>query len=127
MRRLITIGVVAVIAIAIVAVALKASAGEPEREITLVARDMAFYLPEGGAPNPPLELARGESARLTLINRDRGIEHDLAVESLDLEIGAIPGDGASRTVELRAPREAGDHEYVCRLHDRMMRGRLIIR
>ena len=104
-----------------------AGATEPTHDITLVARDMAFYLPESAQPNPPIEVAREEQVRLTLVNRDAGIDHDLAVASLDVETDAIPGDGASATIEFRAPRQSGVHEYVCRLHGKMMRGQLTVR
>ena len=79
-----------------------AGATEPTHDITLIARDMAFYLPEGAQPNPPIEVAREEQVRLTLVNRDAGIDHDLAVASLDVETDAIARDGASATVEFRA-------------------------
>ncbi len=49
------------------------------------------------------------------------------MSSLDVETDAIPGDGASATVEFRAPRQPGVHEYVCRLHGQMMRGQLTVR
>jgi plastocyanin len=104
-----------------------AGASEPTHDITLIARDMAFYLPQNAQANPPLEVTREEQVRITLVNRDAGIDHDLAVASLDVETKAIPGDGASDSVEFRAPREPGVHEYVCRLHGRMMRGQLTVR
>jgi hypothetical protein len=104
-----------------------AGATEPVHDITLVARDMAFYLPQNAQPNPPLEVSREAQVRLTLVNRDIGIDHDLAVVALDVETPAIPGDGGSTSVEFRAPREPGIHEYVCRLHGRMMRGQLTVR
>jgi plastocyanin len=126
-RSLIAIGAAVIVAVAVAAAALVAGAAEPTHDITLVARDMAFYLPQNAQPNPPLEVGREEQVRLTLVNRDTGIDHDLAVSSLDVETIAIPGDGGSATVEFRAPREAGVHEYVCRLHGKMMRGRLTVR
>ena len=127
LRSLIAIGAAVIVAVAVTAAAMVAGATEPTHDITLVARDMAFYLPEGAQPNPPIEVAREEQVRLTLVNRDAGIDHDLAVASLDVETAAIPGDGASATLEFRAPRQPGVHEYVCRLHGKMMRGQLTVR
>jgi plastocyanin len=127
LRSLIAIGASVIVAVAVAAAAMVAGATEPTHDITLVARDMAFYLPQSAQPNPPLEVSREEQVRFTLVNRDTGIDHDLAVSSLDVETRAIPGDGGSTTVEFRAPREPGVHEYVCRLHGRMMRGRLTVR
>ena len=127
LRSFLAIGAAVIVAVAVAAAAMVAGATEPTHDITLVARDMAFYLPQGAQPNPPIEVAREEQVRLTLVNRDAGIDHDLAVSSLDVETNAIPGDGASATVEFRAPRQPGVHEYVCRLHGRMMRGQLTVR
>ena len=47
--------------------------------------------------------------------------------SLDVETDANAGDGASPTVEFRAPRQPGVHDDVCRLHGKMMRGQLTVR
>jgi plastocyanin len=127
LRSLIAIGSAVVVALAVAAAAMVAGATEPTHDITLVARDMAFYLPANARPNPPLEVTREEQVRLTLVNRDSGIDHDLAVTSLDVETSAIPGDGGSVSVEFRAPRQPGVHEYVCRLHGKMMRGQLTVR
>jgi plastocyanin len=127
LRSLIAIGAAVIVAVAVAAAAMVAGATEPTHDITLVARDMAFYLPQNAQPNPPIEVSREEQVRLTLVNRDAGIDHDLAVASLDVETEAVPGDGASASVEFRAPREPGVHEYVCRLHGRMMRGQLTVR
>jgi plastocyanin len=127
LRSLIAIGVAVVVALAVAAAAMVAGAAEPTHAITLVARDMAFYLPQGAVPNPRLEVEANEQVRLTLVNRDPGIDHDLAVADFDVRTEAIPGNGASATLEFRAPREAGIHEYVCRLHGKMMRGELVVR
>jgi len=127
LRSLIAVGAAAIVAIAVTAAAMVAGASEPTHDITLVARDMAFFLPEGETPNPAIEVAREEQVRITLVNRDAGIDHDLAVSSLDVKTKAIPGNGATATIEFRAPRTPGVHEYVCRLHGKMMRGQLTVR
>ena len=105
----------------------KRDEARPERHITLVARDMAFYLPGDATPNPRLLAFRGETLRLTLRNEDAGMAHDLALASLG-ERTAVARD-ALQTVELalRALDEAGAHDYVCTLHPQMMRGVLVVR
>jgi hypothetical protein len=101
------------------------SAARPApREIVLVARDMAFYLEGETTPNPTLHLRPGEEVRLTLINRDPGMRHDLAVASLGVATGALAGDGSAQTVRLRVPERPVILDYVCRLHTQTMRGRL---
>lgn len=111
------------------AISLSVAASRPAaREIVLVARGMAFYLPEDPAtPNPALTVAPGETVRLTLINRDPGMRHDWAVETLGLATRMLPGDGASDTVAFEAPTRTGRHDYVCSTHSQLMRGSLEVR
>jgi plastocyanin len=127
LRSGLAIAAAVILALGLAAAAMVAGASEPTHDITLVARDMAFYLPDGAQPNPRLEVPAQEEVRLTLVNRDAGIDHDLVVASLGVGTEAINGDGSSTTVQFRAPREPGEHEYVCRLHGRMMRGTLVVR
>ena len=93
----------------------------------LEARDMAFYAAEDPTPNPTLVVTRGESLRLELRNRDRGMAHDLALPALDRHTGVAESQDETVALELRAPDEPGDYEYVCSLHSRMMRGTLTVR
>jgi plastocyanin len=111
------------LSVAIAAGLAGASAGArpPERELTLVARDMGFYLPNGDQPNPTLRLAPGERVKVRLVNQEAGILHDLLVESLGFDIPAFREAG-ERVAWLEAPAEPGRYEYVCSLHRRMMRG-----
>ena len=70
-------------------VGLVTPAADPvSREITLVARDMAFYLSEQtqAGPNPTLQLKVGEQVRIVLRNQDpwyRAHLRDQAVERVD--------------------------------------------
>lgn len=125
MRKLLILTILLAMLVAGVAWGISAVRDAP-REIVLVARDMAFYMQGDDTPNPTLHLRPGESVRLTLINRDRGMRHDLAVPGLDVGTGVL-GDGSSQTVRLRAPTQTGSYDYLCRLHAQMMRGRLEIR
>ncbi len=105
-----------------------AAASKPgAREIVLVARDMAFYLQDDPRPNPTLVVAPGEPVRLRLINHDRGMLHDWAVDAWRTSTRLIPGDGSSDSVAFTAPSEPGDHQYVCSTHAVLMRGRLEVR
>ena len=98
------------------------------RDVVLVSRGMAFYLAGDDTPNPTLEVAPGETIRLTLINQDRGFLHDWRVAAWPrATTDLIPGDGSRDTIVFTAPDEAGEHEYVCSTHAQMMRGRLIVR
>ena len=103
------------------------SADGHAREITLVARDMAFYLEsDPSTPNPVIEVKTGERIRLVLRNRDRGMVHDFAVPALRTAMDAVPWN-EHRELDLAAPANPGTYQYVCRPHSVMMRGTIVIR
>ena len=81
---------------------LTASTRTAVRDITLVVRDMAFYLDGGSEPNPTIQVRTGETVQLTLLNRDPGFKHNLTIEALGLDMPHLETD-ASMKVRLRAP------------------------
>jgi hypothetical protein len=94
-----------------------------ERELVLYARGMAFYLPGSDAPNPTLRVAAGERVRVTVVNDDPGVKHDLAVAALGLTIEPLATTPGSRgSAVLEAPALPGRYSYVCTFHAQMMRG-----
>ena len=100
---------------------LAASNRTAVRDITLVARDMAFYLDGGSEPNPTIQVRTGETVQLTVLNRDPGLKHNLTIEALGLDMPLLETD-ASMRVRLRAPSRPGRLPYVCAPHSEMMRG-----
>ena|SRR6185295_19618865 len=113
-----------------IAFALRAAGGPEPRQVTLLARGMAFYLPGDPTPNPRLAAGRGEELRFVLRNEDRGIPHDLEVPEDGGDRKAtreVRGVGDTASLSFRAPEAPGDYEYVCTLHARMMRGVLEVR
>ena len=100
---------------------LVASTRTAVRDITLVARDMAFYLDGGSEPNPTIQVRTGETVQLTVLNRDPGLKHNLTIEALGLDMPHLE-TGASKRVRLRAPSRPGRLPYVCAPHSEMMRG-----
>ena len=100
---------------------LGASTRTAVRDITLVARDMAFYLDGGSEPNPTIQVRTGETVQLTVLNRDPGLKHNLTIEALGLDMPLLETD-ASMRVRLRAPSRPGRLPYVCAPHSEMMRG-----
>ena len=98
-----------------------------ERTVTLVARDMAFFLPGQTTANPRLVVARGERVRFVLVNEDPGMAHDLALPSLGEASRRLEKSGSSTELVVRAPATAGEHDYLCTLHAKMMRGVLEVR
>lgn len=112
------------------AFAVRAAVRPEARELTLVARGMAFYLPGDPTPNPRLVAGRGETLRITLRNEDRGMAHDLAIPSRSGGRKSTPvlrDAGESADLTLRVPEEAGEYVYLCSLHSGMMRGVLEVR
>ena len=118
----------AVLFLAVVAMTVRAVVTEdPVREITLHARDMAFYLPGDATPNPTLRVTAGEELRFTVINDEPGVQHDLAVEAAGLVIGPLPVQaGSQASGAALAPQVPGRYPYVCELHAKMMRGTLVV-
>ena len=97
------------------------------RDITLVTRGMAFYLENDPAtPNPTIEVKAGERVRIVLQNRDRGFTHDFAVPAFNAGLDPISWNEDGDLV-LDVPPAPGSYEYVCRPHEMMMRGTIIIR
>lgn len=107
--------------------AVAATSKPTTREVVLITRDMAFFLPGDPNPNPTLVVSPGESIRLRLINEDRGMLHDWSVGTWSVATRLLPGDGSSDSVAFTAPSEPGGHEYVCSTHAVLMRGRLEVR
>ena len=118
-------GVLLVIAgVAVLAMAISSSAGAT-REVTLVARGMAFYLEDGTTPNPAIHARPGETIRLVLKNETPGVLHDLALGELGVSIAPVKA-GELGSVSLRVPSRPGAYDYVCRPHALMMRWRLLV-
>ena len=96
----------------------------PSREITLVVRNMAFYLEsDPKTPNPTLDVRAGERVRIVVKNQERGIIHDLAVPAVDEALDPL-GWNESDSMTFTAPKRPGAYGYECRPHRLMMRGTL---
>jgi plastocyanin len=119
----ILVGLVLIVGLAVTVRAF--TAGGAQRELVLYARGMAFYLPGSDAPNPTLRVTAGETLRLTVVNDDPGVEHDLEVAALDLDIAPLAKSAGSRgSATLKVPERPGRYPYVCTFHAQMMRGTL---
>lgn len=106
------------------AVALPVLTSSPTREVTLVARGMAFYVDgDASAPNPTIELKAGERVRIVLRNEDRGMTHDFAVPGIAAAMDAIRWNESADFI-FDVPETPGTYQYECRPHRLMMRGLL---
>ena len=93
-------------------------------EIVLVAKDMAFHVAsDPAAVNPVLTVKAGETIRVVLRNRDRGMTHDFAVPVVGAAIEPLQWNHENE-ITFAAPKTPGTYEYVCRPHLLMMRGTL---
>jgi plastocyanin len=95
------------------------------REISLVARGMAFYVEGESVPNPALRVRPGERLRITVRNDAPGLVHDLAVDAVSAATEPL-NVGQLGSVEFTAPGAPGSYEYHCRPHALMMRGVLTV-
>lgn len=110
----------------LVTLILLAADSRPEpRQITLVVRDMAFFLQGSAAPNPTVRVRPGEEIRIVLRNEEAGITHDFAIGSLKIAVAPLRGEGTGSVV-FRVPALPAQHEYACTLHSRMMKGTLLV-
>ena len=99
----------------------------PSREITLVARGMAFYLDsEPEFPNPTLTFNAGERVRIVLRNEERGFTHDFSVPRAKASTDLIDWNEES-DVTFDVPDRPGTYDYLCEPHAMMMRGRIVVR
>jgi len=110
-----------------IALSVRAAVRSEPRELTLIARDMAFYLPGDPTPNPTLVVGRGERVRITLRHEDPGMTHDFAVESRGVATDPLRRTGTTTAVVFHAPGRPGESEYVCTFHRLMMKGVLKVR
>jgi plastocyanin len=125
-RRISIEAVAIVVALLVVGGLLTAVTRTPAREITLVARGMAFFLESDPAiPNPTLMLKAGERVRIILRNEERGFTHDFAVPAVDAATDLITWN-EDADVTFDVPDRPGTYDYVCEPHAMMMRGRIIV-
>jgi plastocyanin len=121
------VAIVAVVFVVIAGVASVMTKPRP-REVTLVAKDMVFYV-EGDLenPNPTIEAKAGETLRVILRNQDRGITHDFAVPAFKNTATEMLDWNEEAAVTFEVPDEPGAYEYVCQPHVLMMKGLIEVR
>jgi plastocyanin len=105
---------------------LAAGPREAPREVELVARDMAFYLPGDRTPNPTLRFSPGERVRLVLRNEQPGMTHNFVISGWDVKTRELRGRATAR-VEFQVPSERGTQRYECAPHAAMMTGAIDVR
>ena len=124
-RILWTVGIAAVVVVAMTMAAIGSMAKGRVREVSLVARDMAFYAEAGSTANPVLHARPGERLRITVINNAPGMVHDLIIDAVQTATPLLTA-GQVASIEFIAPAEPGDYQYRCRPHALMMKGVLTV-
>ena len=95
---------------------------QPHREVSVTARNMAYYVGnDSTSSNPVIKVAAGERIRISLVNKDRGFVHDLAIKDWKVETPLVH-DEESTSVIVQVPEKPGRFTYVCTLHAAMMKG-----
>ena len=118
--------VVAVAATAAIMLPRIVSTREAVHGVTLVVRNMTYYVDGESTPNPPLRFAAGEQVRLTLRNEDRGMSHDFSVRSWGVATKVLEGKGQD-TVTFRVPKgSTTSAAYTCTPHTAMMNGTIVV-
>lgn len=113
----------AVVMVLVVCALIPLVSKSPSREVTLVARGMAFYLASDlSTPNPIIEVKAGERVHITFRNEDRGMTHDFAAPAIAGAAVDLVDWKESADVTWQAPSQPGMYEYVCRPHRAMMHG-----
>lgn len=113
---------IAAAAVVLTLLPMMASSNAPVREITVVAKDMAFYVDGASEPNPTIVLRAGEEVRIRLVNQDPGMRHDFVIDGWTVATKLLEERGAEDVVAVRVPEERGTETYQCRPHTRMMTG-----
>ena len=97
-------------------------------EITIVAKDMVFVIesPESSQQaNPIITVKAGQKITIILRNDDPGMQHDLVIQGMDVQVEAV-SCGETTRLTFIAPREPGAYVYLCSFHPRSMRGLFIV-
>ena len=97
------------------------------RRLMIVARDMAFVMPEADPDhrNPTLGLTAGERVTIIFRNDNPGMRHDLVLDGLGVRTRVLTY-GQSQSLTFTVPPTTGGQTYLCSRHPRFMRGRWVI-
>jgi len=105
------------------------AAGGVGREISIVAKNMAFIIESSepsGQTNPTITVKAGQKITIVFRNDSPGMLHDLIIQGLHIQI-AVVSYGETMRLTFMAPREPGRYDYLCSFHPRSMRGVFIVK
>jgi heme/copper-type cytochrome/quinol oxidase subunit 2 len=98
----------------------------PPREVVLLGRSIAFYLPDQpDKPNPTLTFKKGEPVRLIIRNDEPGrVLHCFTITGLNVKTSSDLAAGQTETLSF-TPKQKGTFAYACLLHPSMT-GKLVV-
>jgi plastocyanin len=126
-RLLLSLAAALTIATSLAATVLRWGADPTTDEMTLVGRDVAFWLAgQQDHPNPTLELSKGKPVKLVVRNDEpEKVLHCFTIGGLDVKTTRDLATGESETLVF-TPSETGVFTYACLMHP-MMAGKVIVR
>jgi plastocyanin len=104
------------------------AAGGVGREVTIVAKNMAFVVESPASSkqtNPTITVSAGRRITIIFRNDDPGMQHDLVIEGLHVQVEVI-SFGETTRLTFTAPSVPGKFAYICSFHPRSMRGVFIV-
>ncbi len=129
MKRIVLLSAIMIVLVGATGAILPSmAAGEAGREITIIAKNMVFVVesPESsGRANPTITVKVGKKITIVLRNDDPGMQHDLVVQGLQIQV-EVASFGETTRLTFTAPREPGAFVYLCSFHPRSMRGVFIV-
>ena len=129
MKRIVLLSAIMIVLVGATGVIVPSmAAGEASRGITIIASNMAFVTESHdvfGRGNPTITVKAGRTITIVLRNDDPGMQHDLVIEGLDVEVEVI-SFGETTRLTFTAPREPGTYVYLCSFHPISMRGVFIV-
>lgn len=129
MKRIALLSVLVIVLVGATGVVVSSTTpGRAGREMTIVARNMAFTIESpvsSGQANPTITVKTGQKITIVLRNDDPGMQHDLVIQGLSVQIEKV-SFGETTRITFIAPREPGTYIYLCRFHPMSMRGVFIV-
>jgi plastocyanin len=115
-----------VLTLAVVAFSGSRGRASQPREIVLVAKSIAFYLPnQPDKPNPTVTLKKGEPVKLVVRNEEPGrVLHCFTISGLNVKTSEDLSAGQSENLTF-TPKKKGTFPYACLMHPSMT-GKLVV-
>jgi heme/copper-type cytochrome/quinol oxidase subunit 2 len=118
--------IIALATFAMMAFTTRESPRVEQRELEVIAREIAFHSSDQpGQPNPVLRLRKGEPVKLTLRNEEiSSVLHCFIITGLNVKTTRSLSVGESETLTF-TPNAKGTFAYACLMHPNMS-GKVVV-